>query len=221
MSFKLSHERGFTLIELLVVVAIVAILAGILMPVFARAKAASHSANCMSNLKQLGIAVKAYCNDHQDRMPTIDTLFEQSMSPGYDPDADAAKLSPSRVLEGYIVDTNILTCPAAVNGLPYAAGQGRWSQTYVFYGRDYTRVLYGSPQPWLNYDQFNGQVQQTVEAHMATSAESGVVWVRDSISRISRRKVKFPHGESIMNRLYSDGHVSRVSPEPHALAADF
>ena len=62
-------RRGFTLIELLVVIAIIAILAAILFPVFARAKAAAQAASCMSNERQLGLAIHMYINDYDDVFP--------------------------------------------------------------------------------------------------------------------------------------------------------
>lgn len=64
------RRRGFTLIELLVVIAIIAILAAILFPVFAQARAAAKQTGCISNLKQLGQAFHLYFNDYNDRVPT-------------------------------------------------------------------------------------------------------------------------------------------------------
>jgi prepilin-type N-terminal cleavage/methylation domain-containing protein len=62
-------RRGFTLIELLVVITIIAILAAILFPVFARAKAAAKQTACISNLKQIGTAMTLYMGDHDDIFP--------------------------------------------------------------------------------------------------------------------------------------------------------
>ncbi len=62
-------KRAFTLIELLVVIAIIAILAAILFPVFAQAKAAAKKSADLSNVKQLGVAVALYLNDSDDMMP--------------------------------------------------------------------------------------------------------------------------------------------------------
>ena len=63
-------RRAFTLIELLVVIAIIAILAAILFPVFAQAKAAAKKTAALSNVKQMGVAVQMYNSDNDDGYPT-------------------------------------------------------------------------------------------------------------------------------------------------------
>jgi prepilin-type N-terminal cleavage/methylation domain-containing protein/prepilin-type processing-associated H-X9-DG protein len=63
------HRPAFTLIELLVVIAIIAILAAILFPVFAQAREKARSASCLSNSKQMGLAVMMYTQDYDESYP--------------------------------------------------------------------------------------------------------------------------------------------------------
>src|SRR5476649_474470 len=76
-----SHSKAFTLIELLVVIAIIAILAAILFPVFAQAKAAAKSVACLSNTKQIGLATQIYIGDS-------DSVYPQSKQTDASPQLD-------------------------------------------------------------------------------------------------------------------------------------
>ncbi|MFN3649405.1 MAG: type II secretion system protein [Armatimonadota bacterium] len=64
------RPSGFTLVELLVVIAIIAILAGLLFPVLAQARASARKSTALSNLKQVGTALAIYTADYDDHLPS-------------------------------------------------------------------------------------------------------------------------------------------------------
>jgi prepilin-type N-terminal cleavage/methylation domain-containing protein/prepilin-type processing-associated H-X9-DG protein len=97
-----SSRKAFTLIELLVVIAIIAILAALLLPALAKAKERAQRAACLSNLKQLGLAIRMYGNDNQDRLPVL-----RYANWAWDLDTDAVT---NLLQQGFT--RNILYCPS-------------------------------------------------------------------------------------------------------------
>jgi competence protein ComGC len=67
--FSLRNWRAFAFIEILIVIAIVAILAGLLLPALAKAKQKAQRINCVNNLKQVGLAFRLWSGDNNDTYP--------------------------------------------------------------------------------------------------------------------------------------------------------
>jgi len=78
------RHKGFTLIEILVVIAIIAILAAILFPVFNQAKAAAKQASCLSNTRQIGMATQMYLGDNDGGYPQSKQTSAQPQIQDYD-----------------------------------------------------------------------------------------------------------------------------------------
>jgi len=111
------RQLGFTLVELLTVIAIIAILASLLFPVFAKAKAAAKQTQCVSNLRQIGGAITMYQSDYDGIFPhAIDASdrFDPGQWVGH-PDWQA--LIPSMpllqdALQPYLNSREIFHCPS-------------------------------------------------------------------------------------------------------------
>ena len=120
------RRHGFTLIELLVVIAIIAILAAILFPVFAKAREKARQTSCLSNLKQIGLAVHMYCGDYDD---TIPLTYYLSAAANPDWPANGYLFYPS-LLVPYVKNTQIWRCPS--RGMPY--GDAAYAMDFPHYG---------------------------------------------------------------------------------------
>jgi prepilin-type N-terminal cleavage/methylation domain-containing protein len=107
-------RRGFTLIELLVVIAIIAILAAILFPVFAQARAKARATTCLSNVKQLGLGVLMYAQDYDESLPLAVTGVQTNDSATFWWNGNAPANSQAvwqNSVQPYIKSYGMMVCP--------------------------------------------------------------------------------------------------------------
>jgi prepilin-type N-terminal cleavage/methylation domain-containing protein/prepilin-type processing-associated H-X9-DG protein len=130
----LKTRRGFTLIELLVVIAIIAILAGILYPVFTKAKLQAYQTTCQSSLKQLGSAFQIYTQDYDETFPPVyldpqtrvipaSTLVDNPQGKGY---------SWTEHIYPYVKNEELFKCKADPAPAQRTAVNARYLNSYAY-----------------------------------------------------------------------------------------
>jgi len=124
-------RRAFTLIELLVVIAIIAILAAILFPVFAQARASARAISCVSNTKQQGLGSLMYAQDYDETFPQLDNNGSCLYGNPVCALPDWGNAGPNSVTQGYMY-WNVVQPYIKNNQLSYCpeAGKTQW-QTAV------------------------------------------------------------------------------------------
>ncbi|HWQ90563.1 MAG TPA: type II secretion system protein [Clostridia bacterium] len=128
-----KQRAAFTLIELLVVIAIIGILASLLLPVLSRAKRSAHTAACISNLRQIGLALNLYIQDHNNRLPSCGMLPSLCQN--------SNQLPLTVVLQPYLQAKTIFQCPA--DRTFFATEQTSYEWNAYLNGASYDR-----PEDW-------------------------------------------------------------------------
>lgn len=149
-----AKRSGFTLIELLIVIAIIAILAAILFPVFARARENARRSSCASNLKQQGLAIMQYAQDYDEIM--VPTYLQGTCGTNcYNNTGGGGWLGTTEAFENYkwmdliypyVKNDGVFNCPSASSNLAkykYADGTkfGHYAANVAYFGTSSTDRL--------------------------------------------------------------------------------
>lgn len=172
------RRNGFTLIELLVVIAIIAILAAILFPVFAQAREKARQTSCVSNEKQLALAMLAYSQDYDETFPI-----------GMESDGDWGPINRywPGLVQPYVKNFAIFGCPSDPDGGRMYRGGSHYPSwltgTWVGYGLTYAvNGLYGTAwMPGFPLAGASGAGGQTGWLRDAGNKQAAIQRVADTI----------------------------------------
>ena len=207
-------QRGFTLVELLVAIAIIAVLAALLFPVFARGREKGRQTTCLSNLKQLGMGTLLYVQDYDECIYPYE--YNGPSGPGdritwkYYTDYDTTHPNDySRgLLYPYVKSTGVFTCPDAVS---FATTVGGGSGSYGL-------------NPYLQGARINGTetvgiVLATAQAHTETiliadtaKAFEGKLRSNDVLDSPANGSVIHGRHNGMADVVWLDGHVKAMRP---------
>ena len=98
---------NFTLLELLIVIAIIMILSSLMLPALSKVREKSRAISCTSNLKQLGTAFMMYVNDNNDFTPTVQSMYNGSLTTNW----------PCAIYSELGKNTKVFHCPSLLTGI--------------------------------------------------------------------------------------------------------
>lgn len=135
-----QKKSGFTLIELLVVIAIIAILAALLLPALAIAKEKAKRAQCMNNLREIGVAANLYAGDYADQVPPINGTGDAVGTTSFITDAMDINVvnAVNSILKLKTNVPSVWVCPNRLGnpspGLPSFDGSTQMYIGYMYFG---------------------------------------------------------------------------------------
>lgn len=187
-------RKAFTLIELLVVIAIIAVLAAILFPAITRASERARRGQCISNLRQIGISIRAYCDDWDDRYPWGYSTYPTSRgaTPGW-----------FQLLDPYVRNKQVWRCPSD-SGETYPLEVGGFlKRTPPFWQFAFTSYDY--PGVDFRVTSISGKQGASIQSPSAKV----LAWEDRPWHAAYNKKQTDPFADqSLFNFLYCDGHVA-------------
>jgi prepilin-type N-terminal cleavage/methylation domain-containing protein len=222
-----GRRHGFTLVELLVVIGVVALLAALLLPALASAKDKVRRASCLSNLRQIGIAIHLYADDHDGDIPHGPIAPPFTSPASFYPSTgsptsllslqNGAPVGLGLLLQQYLVDApRVLFCPGSDQPLDASTELDRVGKTqaqgsYYYRHAGNTKLFDdpGDPVPPAHLRLYNLGMNRNGHPVRALAIDTQFL-APDSLESFNI-KSRTHHQQRAVNILFAQGHVASRS----------
>src|SRR5882672_1948545 len=195
-----ESREAFTLIELILVIAIIAILAALLLPGIENVRHRARRTQCVSNLRQIGVAFLSFANAHEDRFPVLVSVANGGILEFATGKIDDFYYRNFQAISNDLVDPKVLNCPVAISVLgresPLSFAEVKNTNVSYFVA---PRAIPHNSDSWLAGDSFAEVGMARVEQNEIK--ESGFDYVYWHLGGGATR---------FCNVLFADGHIESL-----------
>ncbi|MGC4045794.1 MAG: prepilin-type N-terminal cleavage/methylation domain-containing protein [Armatimonas sp.] len=207
-----SRHSGFTLVELLTVIAIIAVLAAILFPVFAQARRNAQKTSCLSNLKQIGTGILLYAHDYDDLLlwgGDPDDLNSGGWSGSPDQEKILSMKPQHILLDPYTKNKEVFHCPSDIGFQNTGPSLGSYLPTSPSSFKKWGSSYYTHTSLILRLKPLSSFI--TVQNNQEVGGPANIAFIFDGGGHWHGGSGEMNPSQHRLNTWFLDGHAKNLS----------